>query len=151
MVAFAPLLQNFRKVVGSQMIFCQSVSVVWVVSTIVGDRDTRTLTAISGGSKGARGTPPGAQILSISCSFVKIWQNRMLVPPSPTGELTPTPLENPGSATGYNQFYLNVLHSVVVGALKHYSRTLLHPTTLGLSHPNELPSEIFTTQYFSSL
>ena len=42
-------------------------------------------------------TPPGAQILSISCSFWKIWQNRMLAPP---GELAPPPRGNPGSATG---------------------------------------------------
>ena len=49
--------------------------------------------------RGARGTPPRFQILSISCSF---WENLsksyncMLAPP---GELTPPPRGNPGSAT----------------------------------------------------
>ena len=29
--------------------------------------------------------PPGVQILSISCSFGEIWQNRMLAPPGGDG------------------------------------------------------------------
>ena len=37
-----------------------------------------------------RDTPPGVQILSLSCSFGKIWQNHMLAPP---------PRQNPGSVT----------------------------------------------------
>ena len=54
-------------------------------------------TVSSGGSKGggASLTPPGVQILSISCKkFGKIvcWR--------PPGELAPPPRGNPGSATG---------------------------------------------------
>ena len=54
---------------------------------------------ISGGSKGGarEACPPGVEILSISCSFGKIWQNHMLAPP---GESAPPPRGNPGSATG---------------------------------------------------
>ena len=48
--------------------------------------------------------PPRFQILSISCSFGKIWQNRMLAPP---------PRGNPRSATAYlclsNQKYFSVI------------------------------------------
>ena len=41
------------------------------------------------------------QILSITCSFGKIWQNRMLAPP---GGLVPPSQGNPGSATGTLSF-----------------------------------------------
>ena len=52
----------------------------------------------SSGSKGGARDAPRVQILSISCSFVKFWQNRVL---SPSGELvSPPPRGNPGSATG---------------------------------------------------
>ena len=57
---------------------------------------------ISGGSKGGvRGTrpPPGAQILSIACSF---WENlAKSYVGAPPGELAPPPRGNPGSATVY--------------------------------------------------
>ena len=43
-----------------------------------------------------RAPPPQVQILSISCSFGEILENRMLVPP---GGLAPAPRGNPGSAT----------------------------------------------------
>ena len=55
--------------------------------------------------RGVRGTraPLGAQILSISCSFGKIWQNCMLAPAHPLPrELAPPPWGNPGSATELN-------------------------------------------------
>ena len=39
---------------------------------------------------------PPVQILSISCSFGKFWQNHMLAPP---GGLAPSPWGNPGCAT----------------------------------------------------
>ena len=48
-----------------------------------------TLSFYSGGSKGSSRdarSPGGVQILSISCSFGKFWQNCMLAPP---GELPP--------------------------------------------------------------
>ena len=45
----------------------------------------------------ARGTPPGAQILSMSCSF---WENlAKTYIGAPPGELAPPPRGNPGSAT----------------------------------------------------
>ena len=53
----------------------------------------------SGGSKGGAKDAPGVQILSISCKFGKIWQNRMLAPPP--GELAPPSRGNPESATDF--------------------------------------------------
>ena len=44
---------------------------------------------LRGGREGRAPPPLGAQILSISCSFWKIWQNRMLAPP-PRGVGTPS-------------------------------------------------------------
>ena len=56
----------------------------------------------SAGSKGdARDAcPPGAQILSISCSF---WENLAKTYVGAPGELAPPPRGNPGSATGMDQ------------------------------------------------
>ena len=42
--------------------------------------------------------PRGPKFIQFHAFFVKIWQNRMLAPPSP-GELAPPPRGNPGSAT----------------------------------------------------
>ena len=54
---------------------------------------TLSLADLGGGVRDAR-PPLGVQILSISCSFWKIW--RVHAPP---GGFTPPPRENPGSAT----------------------------------------------------
>ena len=45
------------------------------------------ISATSGGSKGARGTPPPPESKFFHAVFAKIWQNRML--PPPPGELAP--------------------------------------------------------------
>ena len=77
-----------------------------------GNRDSQSeflnsnVHTISGGYKGvardAPPPPPGAQILSISCSF---WENlaKSYVGAPPPGELAPPPRGNPGSATAYYQ------------------------------------------------
>ena len=53
---------------------------------------------LRGGARDAH-PPPGAQILSFSCSFWEILAN--LYVGAPPGELTPPPRGNPGSATGF--------------------------------------------------
>ena len=79
--------------------------------------EVQCLTYSSGGSKGAQGmrTLLGVQILSLSCSFWKFWQNHMLAPP---WELVPPPGRNPGSATVFtNWMETTQKHSVEANCL----------------------------------
>ena len=59
------------------------------------EKENITVADLRGGREG-RAPPLGVEILSISCSFGKIWRNRMLAPP---WKLAPPPRGNPGSAT----------------------------------------------------
>ena len=57
----------------------------------------KSLADLRAGARDAHPPPPGAQILSISCSF---WENlAKSYVGTPPGELAPPPLGNPGSAT----------------------------------------------------
>ena len=70
------------------------------MSYVIRQLITNYNTQFSGGSKGGArdARSPGAQILSISCSF---WENlaKSYVGAPPPGELAPPPRGNPGSAT----------------------------------------------------
>ena len=62
------------------------------------------------GARGTRAPPGGPNSFDFMQFFGKIWQNRMLVPPS--GELVPPPQGNPGSATEDDHNHTKIRHKV---------------------------------------